>query len=87
MTGLERSTDCFDHGIKLLQDVGIPEAEDGEPLALEEASASPICFAPFMMLTSVNFDHKPALHTTEIGDEGGNRVLSSELRPSALSGA
>ena len=78
--------DRFGHGIELLQDVGIPKAKDGEPLALEELGPSQILVVPFGMLTSVELDNETTLQTTEIGDKGWNRVLPAKFGPSALPG-
>ena len=76
-----------DHGIELPQDFCIPKAKDLIPLALEECGPSQILLRHGGMLTSIELDHQATLHTTEIGDKWGNRMLTAKLRPSALPAA
>lgn len=83
---MNSSVDGFKHGIQLLQHVGIPEAKDGEPLALKELAASLIFLLPLSVLTSVKLDDKLALDATEVDDERWNRVLAPKFRAVALSG-
>ncbi len=84
MRGSQGAMDHLNHRVELRQNLGIPKPKYLVPLALEKWRPSSILLIHLRMLTAIEFDHQVMLHTTEIGDEGGNRVLAAKLGPSAL---
>jgi len=81
---LQRALDHFDHGIKLLQDFGVPKAKDLIPLALEALGPSPILLRHRGMLTSIELHNALTLYATEIGDKRWKRIVTAKFGPSAL---
>ena len=79
--------DHVGHGIELLQDFCIPNANDRIPLALEEWGPSQILLRHGGRLTAIELDHQATLHTREIGDTWWKRMLTAKRRPAALPAA
>ncbi len=82
MRGAQGAMDHFNHRVELRQHLGIPKPKDLVPLALKKWRPSCLLIQ-LRMPTAIEVDHQVMLHTTEIGDEGWNRVLAATRGPSA----
>lgn len=71
-------------GRSVLQDVVVPDAQDGIALCTHEIVAAAIMWA-VGVLGAVDFDDEPLVATTEIREVGTDRELSREFVAAELS--
>ncbi len=72
------SDDAVEYSVGVLQDIGVPEAQDVIPAAFEVGGAGGILVDLLRMLPAVNLDHKLRGERTEI-DVGTNGLLAAKL--------
>ena len=84
---MKLSKNLFEHTLKLLQDIVIPEPYDTEATLLEYGRSTRVVIRHFEMLTSVQFDDDMRFQTDEVHDESGNWILTPELEIAEASAA
>jgi hypothetical protein len=75
--GAERRKNRLEHAFGVGKDVVVPEPNDPPALSCEPFSA-PLIRGVLAVLAPVGFDDEPVLGAGEVGDEGADRMLSSE---------
>jgi len=74
--GAERRINDFDHAIRILQDVVIPEPHDAKILRLQPSGAHRVTHRSLTMLTTIDFDNQASTEAGKIGDIRSERDLS-----------
>ena len=70
--------DGYSDAVRVAQNVGVPEAQDSEPLAPQEIRSADLSFRLVVVLAAIDLDNQLGIVTDEIGDVASNRHLTSE---------
>lgn len=65
---------------KILQDIVVPDAQDGEALVLEKPCSSSVIILLLSMLPAIDFDDQMSFETDQIKDIRAKRYLAAELQ-------
>jgi hypothetical protein len=83
--GPERGGDDFDHGLRVVEHLVIPEAKHSVPLSLEPGCSHGIVGSLVIVLASIDLDDESLLQTDEVHNVSTKRVLAAERASLELS--
>jgi hypothetical protein len=80
----KRLSNPLHYGSGILQYFVIPKPHHSVATSFEEGRSSLISFSLHYVLTAVQFDDQPTLHTAEISNVRTDRMLPAKLRVTKL---
>jgi hypothetical protein len=78
---LQLGDDRFKDAVHTLEDVVVPEAQDRQPVGIQESRSVLILGDAIAVLATVEFDDQPSFTAQEVADEWSDRHLAAEFEP------